>query len=729
MALLLAACGGGGGGSGPLTTPPDNRPVATKPGANAGLPGTDNGGGSTTPLPPPIGTQPGGGVVTDPAVGANVDPDPGESASVAAFSQTVYPIATQYCVACHDLDGRGSLDFAQTNVTAAHDLLINNQKVDLSAPDDSRLVERLVEDQHFCWNECGADGTVMRDAIAQWATLIGMTPGAPPAPKLGEIISGPANLASADMTGPASGVIAQWNFREGSGAVVSDSSGVAPPLDLTLSGATEWLADGGLEMKGGKAAASSEISRKLYDRIATGANAAGQFSVEAWITPSNVTQDGPARIVSYSSDSSNRNFALTESTNVYSFRNRSTATGITTNGNPSLDTAAGTAKAAQQHVVLTFAPRVGRRIYVDGKDTGLIDPQGYGPLTNWDATSVMLLGNEVADNRPWLGKLHYVAIYERALDASEVARRFAAGAAGAPTLKFDISNLLDTPNSYIAFEVSDFDKSSYLFANPVLVTPNANNQHIKGIRIAVNNRAQASAQVYSTLDTRADLSPKPLSRLATIIAKDLGPREDQFTLLFEIVGDKQNIAIEPISPVTPDTSVIANVPQVGIRTFEQINNTMAILTGVDPNRANVNDTFIAIKQQLPGSPDIRGFLSSQQVGIFKLALEYCDSMVDTTALRDAFFGNSPAFEFAATPDVAFSTQAKKDVIVNNLLNKMLGINLSNQPSPAEAQPVLNGLINDLTRNCAAGKCDAARTRTVVKAACSTTLSSAAMLIQ
>ena len=36
----------------------------------------------------------------------------------------------------------------------------------------------------------------------------------------------------------------------------------------------------------------------------------GEYSIEAWVVPANVTQEGPARIISYSAGDSNRNFTL-----------------------------------------------------------------------------------------------------------------------------------------------------------------------------------------------------------------------------------------------------------------------------------------------------------------------------------------------------------------------------------------------------------------------------------
>ena len=64
--------------------------------------------------------------------------------------------------------------------------------------------------------------------------------------------------------------------------------------------------------------------------------------------------------------------------------------------------------------------------YVDGRRVAQDDrPGGFG---DWDRGFALLLANETTGDRPWLGRYHMVAIYDRALTAAEVARHTAAGA-------------------------------------------------------------------------------------------------------------------------------------------------------------------------------------------------------------------------------------------------------------------------------------------------------------
>jgi len=94
--------------------------------------------------------------------------------SVEAFSQSVYPIVTQYCAGCHD----GSTNytaFAAQNVETAHELTLNNALVDFNSPDDSPLVSYLSVREHFCWSNCDTDALQMETAILGWQQLLSAT--------------------------------------------------------------------------------------------------------------------------------------------------------------------------------------------------------------------------------------------------------------------------------------------------------------------------------------------------------------------------------------------------------------------------------------------------------------------------------------------------------------------------------------------------------------------------
>ena len=225
------------------------------------------------------------------------------------------------------------------------------------------------------------------------------------------------------------GLVAAYTFDAGSGTTIHDVSGVGAPLDLTVSdpNAVSWD-NGSLTLHTPTIVASASAATKVIDAV----KAANAFSLEVWLTPANDTQDGPARIVSLSQDTNTRNFTLGQGlwgsapSTVYDMRLRTTATNE--DGSPSLTTPAGTLSATVTHVVYTRDTAGVTRLYVDGVERATASAAGN--LANWDNSLRLAFGNEMTHNRPWLGTLHLVAIYERALDKAESQQRFENG----PTL-------------------------------------------------------------------------------------------------------------------------------------------------------------------------------------------------------------------------------------------------------------------------------------------------------
>src|SRR5437879_1943531 len=169
-------------------------------------------------------------------------------------------------------------------------------------------------------------------------------------------------------------------FPAGSGSTAYDTSGVTPAADLSLSGNVTWVGGWGIDIgTGGKAQASTSTSSKLAAMI----QSSGEYSIEAWVAPANVAQTS-AYIVSYSGSNATRDATLGQDAMQYEGRARSSTTD--TNGTPPLitTTTTGAAQAALQHVVLTYDPVNGQKIYVNGVSTGDADPAKGGSLANWD---------------------------------------------------------------------------------------------------------------------------------------------------------------------------------------------------------------------------------------------------------------------------------------------------------------------------------------------------------
>ncbi len=449
--------------------------------------------------------------------------------------------------------------------------------------------------------------------------------------------------------------------------------------------------------------------------------------------PANVTQDGPARIISYSGGTTARNFTLGQTLYNYDFLQRSSTTDG--NGEPALSTAdaAERLQATQQHVVVTYTPAQGRRIYVNGVDTGDVDPVAGGSLADWDDSFAFVLGNEVSGDRLWKGKLRLVAIHNRALTEAQILQNYQAGVGEKYYLLFDVSTLVSKPQSYILFEVSQFDNYSYLFLKPTFIsldpTVTPGNIPLRGLHIGINGKQVKVGQSFSTLDTAitdaqySSNGGQLLSDHGAVIAAEKGADADEFFLDFESLNGHDNVVTEPVPLQPPPPADSAPVADIGVRTFDEINATMAALTGVSPTDSNVKATFDTIKQQLPTVENIEGFMSAHQVAVAQLAIEYCNALADDTTLRAAYF---PTLDFSASASTAFADSTGRNRLIDPLLTRMLGSNIATQPDSTAVRTELDSLIVKLTP--CSGSCGS-RTVTVTKAACAATLGSAAMLLQ
>ncbi len=668
---------------------------------------------------------------------AGASKNPPESPTL--FTTTVYPLLTTYCSRCHAQTAATpqSPYFASSDVNFAYAAV--KPKLNLDNPANSRLVLRLRNEFHNCWSDCADNAAGMEAAIAAFAGGVAVTT-VDASLVLSKALSLDDGITASGGSRYEANVIALWEFKTGQGSTAYDTSGVEPALNLSLSGDVSWVNGWGIEFVNGKAQGPTAASKKLHDLIA----ATGEYSIEAWAVPANTTQEGPARIVSYSGGASARNFTLGQDEFSYVFQNRSSAT--SGNGLPALATLDGDKRlqASEQHVVLTFDPVNGRRIYVNGKYTGDMDPASGGGLQDWDDTFAFVLGNEVSGGKLWQGKLRLVAIHNRALNQEQITRNFEAGVGQKFYMLFAIGDLIGVPQSYILFEVSQFDNYSYLFNRPTFINLDSTVQPaavaLQRMRLGINGKEASVGQAYRNLSTVIggsgyQTSGQPLSTLGTVIASEKGASADEFFLTFEKLGSHNNAVTEPASLTPLAPAVLPAAADIGLRTFDEVNATMSVITGVSTTNTAVKSTYATIKQQLPAVETINGFLSAQQMAVAQLAIAYCDQLVEDATLRGNFFGG---FNFSADVATAFGAgdSTQKNQIIAALMTKALGSSLSNTPTqselkteligPAAANP--NNLFDRLTAACPSG-CDATRTRTIVKAMCAATLGSGAMLLQ
>jgi len=239
------------------------------------------------------------------------------------------------------------------------------------------------------------------------------------------------------------GIVALYDLEEGAGSVVHDVSGVAPPMDLSVSdpSSVTWTS-GALSLDSATHVRTMGPASKLY----AACTATNEFTIEAWIRTATVSQDGPARIITMT-HGGGANFMLGQGRyggypqDTFDGRVRSTDyPSGGDGGGPQLTTPSGTVTAELLHVAMTRDAAGAAQIYVNGERQAAATIGGA--FSNWNPDGVLCLGNELSVARPWRGAYHLVALYDRALSPTDIDQNYAAGP-GDP----DVGYLAVTPNT------------------------------------------------------------------------------------------------------------------------------------------------------------------------------------------------------------------------------------------------------------------------------------------
>jgi Concanavalin A-like lectin/glucanases superfamily len=652
------------------------------------------------------------------------------------FESTVYPLLTKYCSRCHSPSAVTPQQpyFASSDPVEAYS---NAQaKIDLDDPAQSRFVVRLGTEFHNCWDVCADDAAAMLTAITSFANQIPLTQ-VDPTLVISKALTLYDGTVASGQGRYTTSQIALYEFKTGNGTIAYDTSGVSPELDLNLSGNYAWDQSWGVVFSpGSKAQGTTTASAKLYNMIGQ----SGQFTIETWAAPANVAQTA-AYIVSYSGSPTTRNATLAQQAFQYEAFTRSSKT--STNGAPALVTSPDNqlAQAALQHVVLTYDGVNGRKLYVNGVFTGDLDAQGGGTLANWDNTFALVLGNETSGTtNQWQGELRMVAIHNQALTLAQIQQNYAAGVGQKYFLLFDVSTLTNVPHSYIMMTVGLNDSYSYLFDNPTFISldPNQqpNNIPIQGIRIGINGAEAPVGQSYIPLNTTistanySSTTGQLLSSVGAVVGLQKGPASDQFFLTFEQIGTNTRAYTQPVLAV-PVLSPGPPGPDLGVRTYERVNQTMSKLTGVPTQTTAVAQTYAQVQSALPPVPDLTAFSAANQTAVSQLAISYCSALVNTPTLRTAFFGSSfDPTQGGSYFSAPINSGSNRDTVINSLYQNIVGgtltTNILTQPSYASVQSELDSLITNLI---AAYPSTPNRSGVVTEAACAALLGSASSLIQ
>ncbi|MHB0999234.1 MAG: LamG-like jellyroll fold domain-containing protein [Armatimonadota bacterium] len=163
----------------------------------------------------------------------------------------------------------------------------------------------------------------------------------------------------------------------------------------------------------------SFMTTGLDDYLLKACKSTNQLTIEATLKVDNIEQQGPSRIISFSSDPSNRNFTLGQSQNRLILRLRTPSTG---NNGIEPEVSIGTIPAGKRvHVIVSYSPGE-LSCYIDGKRVLKTD-QVKGDFSNWSPQH-FIIGDEWSGERLWRGTLEGVAIYNRVFTPDEARHNY-----------------------------------------------------------------------------------------------------------------------------------------------------------------------------------------------------------------------------------------------------------------------------------------------------------------
>jgi hypothetical protein len=232
------------------------------------------------------------------------------------------------------------------------------------------------------------------------------------------------------------GLVALYCLDEGSGTSVRDTSSFGTPTNLTIpqghlnTGRTSWINGGGLRIA--ENLPGTEISSGLGGaaKLEAPLEATDEITIEAWVKPANITEGdrfNPAAIVTMGLGSNRPNFELYQLDDEYGGYVE-----LTLNQGAQIPDreipGSGLIPGKLQHIVYTNSISAGTaNIYVDDVLRFSANSYASDGLFIFDPNYPLTIGNRPQSDGHWHGDVHLVAVYNRALSATEIDQNFISG--------------------------------------------------------------------------------------------------------------------------------------------------------------------------------------------------------------------------------------------------------------------------------------------------------------
>ena len=205
-----------------------------------------------------------------------------------------------------------------------------------------------------------------------------------------------------EFPGSRDGLIFLWHGS------LEESGGIEPRGDVKVD------TDGQMDLTGG-----AFLTQNVNDTLLEACQASNQLTLECLVTTDNLDQSGPARIISFSNDSTHRNFTLGQNGNRFAVRIRTPRTGPNAMGSEFSFSEIEAGKPT--HVIVSYFDRH-VYCYINGELVHVSNGI-QGDFSNWEPYP-LLFGDEASGGRNWEGKLSRIAIYSRFVGVEEAAHKF-----------------------------------------------------------------------------------------------------------------------------------------------------------------------------------------------------------------------------------------------------------------------------------------------------------------
>jgi chitodextrinase len=344
-----------------------------------------------------------------------------------------------------------------------------------------------------------------------------------------------------------------YDFSEGSGTVVHDLTENDAKLNLVINKqatTTEWLEGQGLRVLNPTVIKADRMPEELLNKLAQ----TNELTVEAWIKQAKIDQNGPASILSLSSEKDVLGVDLSHDGNVasYDYAARLHTSGTEADGAPVLGSTFDFTSKSLHHIVYTRDNTGLEKLYVNASDPSA--GSRPGDFSSWSSGYTFALGNDPGETSPWTGTYFMVAVYSKAFNADMVKSNFEAGFGHirfinqldtlwpnvdyilTPFVTTSQGNVFGKPQNFIYQNVSLTDTLVAFYPNPndgefVVEIKNRD----EGIKSATLRLADFAGQVHFTTDL--DLSEGLLENQFLI---QLPPTmESGFYTLMLIAGSKK----------------------------------------------------------------------------------------------------------------------------------------------------------------------------------------------